>query len=224
MAAKAVLADRFAGARLNSPNDVDERLAGAGYGSPTRATARLSRGHANSTTVGLSPRAAIRRREEVGDPPGNLRYRPARMASSSRPTSGPSTWHRSRPKDQERGSVNSGPIRSATTIRSGGAPVLHDFGEARGIDGMCWDTEGNIVAACGWELSGPGPRVAVFAPDGTALEEHAGPGGSPNELHLWWRGPQRPLRDDDQRAPLPRAEHRPAGRAATAARAAVSAV
>jgi len=57
--------------------------------------------------------------------------------------------------------------------------VLHDFGEARGIDGMCWDTEGNIVATCGWELSGPGPRIAVFAPDGTVLEEHPIPAGRP---------------------------------------------
>jgi gluconolactonase len=56
---------------------------------------------------------------------------------------------------------------------------LHDFGVARGIDGMCWDTEGNIVATCGWELSGPGPRVAVFAPDGTVLEEHPVPAGRP---------------------------------------------
>ena len=57
--------------------------------------------------------------------------------------------------------------------------VLHDFGEARGIDGMCWDTEGNIVATCGWELSGPGARIAVFAPDGTVLEEHPIPAGRP---------------------------------------------
>ncbi|TAK24170.1 MAG: SMP-30/gluconolactonase/LRE family protein [Chloroflexota bacterium] len=50
--------------------------------------------------------------------------------------------------------------------------VLHDFGENRGIDGMCLDTEGNIVATCGWETGGPGGRIAVFAPDGTAIEEH----------------------------------------------------
>lgn len=57
--------------------------------------------------------------------------------------------------------------------------VLHDFGPHRGIDGMCLDTEGNIVATCGWEVSGPGPRIAVFAPDGGVLEEHPLPGGRP---------------------------------------------
>ena len=57
--------------------------------------------------------------------------------------------------------------------------VLHDFGDARGIDGMCLDTAGNIVATCGWQRSGPGPRVAVFAPDGIVLEEHLLPDGAP---------------------------------------------
>jgi gluconolactonase len=54
----------------------------------------------------------------------------------------------------------------------GQARVLHDFGDHRGIDGMRVDREGNIVASCGWRRSGPGPRIAVFAPDGTVLEEH----------------------------------------------------
>jgi gluconolactonase len=57
--------------------------------------------------------------------------------------------------------------------------VLYDFGDARGIDGMCWDTEGNFVATCGWPESGPGPRVAVLAPDGTLQEEHPVPEGGP---------------------------------------------
>jgi gluconolactonase len=53
--------------------------------------------------------------------------------------------------------------------------VLHDFGEHRGIDGMRVDSEGCIVASCGWEEGGPGPRVNVFAPDGTVLEMHPTP-------------------------------------------------
>src|SRR5205085_7841849 len=65
------------------------------------------------------------------------------------------------------------PVNADGTL--GQYTVLHDFGEARGIDGMCFDTEGNIVATCGWELSGPGSRIAVFAPDGTVLEEHPVP-------------------------------------------------
>ena len=50
--------------------------------------------------------------------------------------------------------------------------ILHDFGENRGIDGMCLDIEGNIIATAGWELGGPGPMIYVFAPDGHVLETH----------------------------------------------------
>lgn len=57
----------------------------------------------------------------------------------------------------------------------GAMRVLHDFGAHRGIDGMRTDAAGNIVAACGWTESGTGPRVAVFAPDGTVLDEHPTP-------------------------------------------------
>ena len=55
--------------------------------------------------------------------------------------------------------------------------VFHTFGRdhrgaQRGIEGMCLDNEGNIVACGGWRKSGPGPMVYVFAPDGRLLETH----------------------------------------------------
>jgi gluconolactonase len=53
--------------------------------------------------------------------------------------------------------------------------VLHDFGEHRGIDGMRLDTDGNIIACCGWEVSGPGPLIYVFSPSGEVLETHPVP-------------------------------------------------
>ena len=59
----------------------------------------------------------------------------------------------------------------------GSYTVLHQFGEdyrgpQRGIDGMCFDTEGNIVATAGWHRSGPGAMIYVFAPSGRILETH----------------------------------------------------
>lgn len=57
--------------------------------------------------------------------------------------------------------------------------VLHDFTPHRGIDGMCFDSEGNILAAVGREGVGPGPMVWVCAPDGTVLETHPFPGMRP---------------------------------------------
>ena len=67
--------------------------------------------------------------------------------------------------------------------------VLHQFGEdyrgpQRGIDGMCFDSEGNIVATAGWERSGPGPMIYVFAPSGRILETHPVPEDRPHQLHL----------------------------------------
>jgi gluconolactonase len=55
--------------------------------------------------------------------------------------------------------------------------VLFTWGEDargvhRGIDGMCLDAEGNIVATAGWEVSGPGPMLYVFSPTGRVLETH----------------------------------------------------
>ncbi len=45
----------------------------------------------------------------------------------------------------------------------------------RGIDGMCLDIEGNIVATHGWEVAGPGPMISVFSPTGRVLETHPVP-------------------------------------------------
>ena len=61
--------------------------------------------------------------------------------------------------------------------------VLHQFGEdyrgpQRGIDGMCFDTEGNIVATAGYEVSGPGGMIYVWTPSGRVLETHPMPEGA----------------------------------------------
>ncbi len=58
--------------------------------------------------------------------------------------------------------------------------VLHTFGKGadgvhRGIDGMCLDAEGNIVATAGWPQAGPGPMIYVFSPAGRVLATHPVP-------------------------------------------------
>ena len=62
--------------------------------------------------------------------------------------------------------------------------ALHTFGKGRdsvhrGIDGMCLDAEGNIVATAGWELGGPGPTIYVFSPEGRVIETHPVPAARP---------------------------------------------
>lgn len=58
--------------------------------------------------------------------------------------------------------------------------VLHNFYPHRGIDGMVLDSDGNIVATAGWELSGPGGMIYVFTPHGRVLETHPVPANRPS--------------------------------------------
>lgn len=62
--------------------------------------------------------------------------------------------------------------------------LLHTFtstgGRAdRGVEGMCLDRDGNIVACAGWRQGGPGPLIYVFAPGGAILETVAFPDDLP---------------------------------------------
>ena len=87
------------------------------------------------------------------------------------------------------------PINGDGTL--GDYALLHSFGADyrgahRGISGMCLDTEGNIIAAAGWERSGPGPMVYVFSPTGQVLETYPAPAeptncafGGPNLTDLY---------------------------------------
>lgn len=66
----------------------------------------------------------------------------------------------------------------------GGYVVLQSYagdsrGPHRGIEGMCLDSEGNIVACSGYRASGPGPVVSVISPKGVVLESHEIPFDSP---------------------------------------------
>ena len=49
----------------------------------------------------------------------------------------------------------------------------------RGIEGMCLDSEGNIVSCAGWKKSGAGPAIHVISPSGTILETHPAPADMP---------------------------------------------
>ena len=73
-------------------------------------------------------------------------------------------------------------IRDDDTL--GPCVVLHTFGADhrgphRGIDGMCLDAEGNIVACAGGGQSGPGPIMYVFSPLSGVIEAHGAPTDRP---------------------------------------------
>jgi gluconolactonase len=75
------------------------------------------------------------------------------------------------------------PILNADML--GEARVLHRFGQGeRGVDGMCLDRAGNIVACAGSTRSGPGPMVLVFSPNGQLLETQSAPADEPTNCAL----------------------------------------
>ena len=88
------------------------------------------------------------------------------------------------PRRGERRELRAYPIRHDGTLDH--PAVMHTFGadhrgEHRGIEGMCLDGDGNIVAVGGWRRSGPGPLVYVFAPSGAVIATHALPADLPNK-------------------------------------------
>jgi gluconolactonase len=76
------------------------------------------------------------------------------------------------------------PLRDDLTVDH--PAVLHTFGADhrgphRGIEGMCLDAQGNIVAVAGARRSGPGPQVYVFSPRGGVVASHPFPADLPNK-------------------------------------------
>lgn len=170
---RTVLVRQFEGKRLNSPNDL--ALASDGsiwftdprYGDATgKALDHDSVYHITPPASGNGEWAITRVTDDTTRPNGILLSADERTLYVAQSDYG----------DDKVRQLRAYPIRDDGTL--GEPRVLHDFGAARGIDGMCWDTGGNIVATCGWELSGSGPRVAVFTLDGAVLEEYPIPGGS----------------------------------------------
>ena len=171
-----VLADNFEGKRLNIPNDLvvdgegrvwftDPFYEGAaGPWSKTRDDKDLD----HDSVFRLDPRSdgsysITRLTFDTTRPNGllfSLDHGTLYVAQSGR-------------EPAEKRQLRAYPVNADLSL--GEATVLHDFGEHRGIDGMCLDVEGNIVATAGWELGGPGPSIYVFSPLGEVLERHAVP-------------------------------------------------
>lgn len=62
----------------------------------------------------------------------------------------------------------------------GSCKVLMAFAPAeRGIEGLCLDSEGNLIACAGWKKGGAGPMVYVISASGTILETHPAPADLP---------------------------------------------
>ena len=59
---------------------------------------------------------------------------------------------------------------------AGACRVLHTFGaNERGIEGLCLDSDGNVIGSGGSKQGGAGLLVYVFSPSGSLFETHALP-------------------------------------------------
>ncbi len=165
---RVVLADAYEALALNSPNDIALDRQGRIWFTDPR--------YGDRETMALSHESVYRL-----DPAGNDDYTITRVTFDTMRPNGlafspdEETLYvaESPPPLEGVRQLRAYPVRPDGSL--GEARVLHEFGQHRGIDGMRVDDQGNIVAVAGWAVSGPGPRIVVFASDGSILEEHPMP-------------------------------------------------
>jgi gluconolactonase len=164
-----VVADRFRGNRLNSPNDlvVDSRgrvwFTDPRYGEDRGDTELDHESVFRADPLATGAFEVVRVTFDTRRPNG-LALSPdeSELYVAESPTA---------PKGDRQ--LRAYPVQADGSLGPG--RILFQFGGHRGIDGMCVDATGHIVATCGWARSGPGPRIAVFDPDGSLIEEHPTP-------------------------------------------------
>jgi gluconolactonase len=167
---RTVLASRFEGNRLNSPNDLALDSRGRVWFTDPRYGDQTGRELDHDSVYRLTPPAsgegewAIERVVADTTKPNGLLLSPDERTLYV----AQSDYDPARTRE-----FRAYPVRQDGGV--GPYTVLHDFGEHRGIDGMCLDTAGNVIAATGWELGGPGSSLTVFAPSGEVLERHPFP-------------------------------------------------
>jgi gluconolactonase len=164
-----VLCDNYQGKRLNSPNDLAVDNQGRVWFTDPRYGERTDDLELDHMSIyRLDPQAdgswqCVRMTYDTTSPNGLL------LAPDNK------TLYVAQSKygDGQLRELRAYPIQDDGTL--GQYRVLHNFYPHRGIDGMCLDTEGNIIATAGWEVSGPGGMIYVFAPNGRVLETHPVP-------------------------------------------------
>jgi gluconolactonase len=168
-----VLADRFDGRRLNSPNDlVFDRQGRLWFTDPRYGDQRDDMELDHESVFRLDPRPAggwdLQRMTFDTTRPNGL----ALSSDESVLYVAQSEYGEGKKRE-----LRAYPVRADGTL--GGHSVLHNFYPHRGIDGMCLDDEGNLVATAGWLESGPGPMIYIFAPSGRVIETHPVPADRP---------------------------------------------
>ena len=160
-----VLADRYGGKRLNSPNDVDVDTQGRVYFTDPRYLDRSDMELDHESVYRVDPDGRLSRIiDDVARPNGLAVSRDERtlyVVDSDHTVGGPRKLY-------------AYDLRTDGT--TGGRRTLHDFGTGRGADGMCLDEHGNLYVAAGLNTAAPPSEddsvpagVHVFTPDGVQV-------------------------------------------------------
>lgn len=171
-----VIADRFEGKRLNSPNDLTfDRQGRLWFTDPRYGDFRADMELGHESVYRLDPQSdgswALHRVTFDTTCPNGL------VLSNDQKTL---YVAQSKYGDNEQRDLRAYPINDDGSL--GPCKILHNFYPHRGIDGMCVDAAGNILATAGWEVSGPGPMIYLFAPNGRVLATHPVPGNRPTNI------------------------------------------
>lgn len=168
-----VLCDQFEGKRLNSPNDVALDSQGrVWFTDPRYGDLRDDMELTHESVYRLDPQpdgtwTCVRMTFDTTSPNGLLLSADEQTLFVAESKYG----------NGEQRDLRAYPILADGTL--GTCEILHNFYPHRGIDGMCWDAEGHIVATAGWEVSGPGGMIYVFETTGRVVETHPLPVNRP---------------------------------------------
>ncbi len=161
-----VLGDNYGGKRLNSPNDLAVDSQGrVWFTDPRYGDFRDDMELDHESVLRLDPQAdgswqCVRVTYDTTSPNGLLLSHDEKTLYVAQSKYG----------DGQLRELRAYPVNPDGSV--GQYEVLHNFYPHRGIDGMTLDSDGNIVATAGWEVSGPGGMIYVFAPNGRVLETH----------------------------------------------------
>ncbi|MBI2994490.1 MAG: SMP-30/gluconolactonase/LRE family protein [Gammaproteobacteria bacterium] len=161
-----VLADRYRGRRLNSPNDVDVDTEGRVYFTDPRYTDRTDMELDHESVYRIDPDGTLTRIiDDVVRPNGIAVSADQRTLYVV--------------DNDNSGAGGTRKIYAYNLLIDGstaGRRVFHDFGAGRGGDGMCLDELGNVYIAAGLNTPNPPAEddsvpagVHIFSPEGTQL-------------------------------------------------------
>ncbi|MCY4484950.1 MAG: SMP-30/gluconolactonase/LRE family protein [Spirochaetaceae bacterium] len=170
-----VIADRFEGKQFNEPNDLAQAAGGRiWFSDPNYGGRPMQLNHESVYCVDPGVSTGV----DPGGPPRRVTFDTNRPNGVLLNEDESELYVAESPhRPDQRRQLRAYPIAADGSL--GEHRVLHDFADARGVDGMTRTTEGLIVATAGHRERGPGPMIYVFEPSGRVVSTHPSPADRP---------------------------------------------